>query len=119
MHTLYGYVLLRTSLDKKGDHFPLVSRDLKGWKARALQQVRDAIPFCVVAQVALFFKKKSGILAAILVLLQFDTYARPSEALALHEQHFSLQLPGQVVPSPNSGLSPFHHKTKKEPQRLD
>ena len=83
-YTRFGYILLRTSLDGDRAHqLPLSRKALQGWSALSPGRSRDPLPHVVVHQIAGFLLQRGELDAAMAVEVQFDTYARPSEILAL------------------------------------
>lgn len=82
-YTLYGYILLRTneSIPEK-DLFPLARGALKGWNAHSPQSTRTGADPQVWYVIADDMARRNPPAAAAL-LLQLDSYARPSEIVSL------------------------------------
>ena len=82
---LYGYAW-RAGLPTRGTAFPLAKQALKGWGTAAPPQSRDPVPWAaalLVAEQLLFMKNLAAVLAAALMILNFDCYLRPAEGLGL------------------------------------
>lgn len=80
-YTLFGYIVLRADEDKpERDLFPRARQALKGWNSKYPQCSRTGADFQIWFLIALHICKVDPMYAAIL-LLQLDTYARPSEIL--------------------------------------
>ena len=95
----FGYILLRTSLDgDKAHSLPESRKALQGFATLDPGVTREPLPECVVYDMIVFFLKNVGLDVAVCALLQYDTYARPSEALCLVPADFS-------GPAPAAGAS--------------
>ena len=85
-YTLYGYILLRTneSIPEK-QLFPKARGALKGWSAASPQSSRtgaDPLLWYLLAQHMAEFDPP----AATALLLQLDSYARPSEIIGVYKE---------------------------------
>jgi hypothetical protein len=89
-YTRYGYLLLRTSCDgdRNGD-MPESRRALQGWTSLDPGRTRDPLPDIVVHWIASWFVDQDELEAAFAVMLQYDTYGRPSEILNLMRLDFT------------------------------
>ena len=93
-NVLYGWLHLKTNENSnKGQRLPKSSCALRGWNKRCKGHVRDPLPWCFVCLIALFFLEAGKVLLALAVLLQVDTYLRPSELLDLALGSFSPPTP--------------------------
>ena len=93
-NVLYGWLHLKTDENNnKGQRLPKASRALRGWNKRCRGHVRDPLPWCFVCLIAEFFLQTGKVLLALAVLLQVDTYLRPSELLAVTLGSFSPPTP--------------------------
>jgi len=86
----FGWILLETKLNgDKAGALGESARALKGWSTLDPGDTRDPLPDFVCLWIASWFLDRGEIDAAAAVSLQLDTYARPSEVLALRVGDFT------------------------------
>ena len=93
-YTRYGYLLLRTGCDgdRNGD-MPESRRALQGWAHLDPGRSRDPLPDIVAHWIASWLVDQDELEAAFAVMLQYDTYGRPSEVLNLMRLDFTTPQP--------------------------
>lgn len=93
-YTRYGYLLLRTNCDgdRNGD-MPESRRALQGWTSLDPGLTRDPLPDIVVHWIASWLVDHDELEAAFAMMLQYDTYGRPSEILNLMRLDFTTPQP--------------------------
>ena len=93
-YTRYGYLLLRTGCDRdRNGGMPESRRALQGWAHLDPGQTRDPLPDIVVHWIAPWLVDQDELEAAFAVMLQYDTYGRPSEVLNLMRLDFAMPQP--------------------------
>ena len=82
---MYGLAWTRDWVIRAPDFLPLAKKSLKGWSRLSPSMSRDPVPSeaLVVLCLRLLDFGKIGGRAALLLLIAFDCYLRPSEALSL------------------------------------
>ncbi|CAK0874266.1 unnamed protein product, partial [Prorocentrum cordatum] len=75
--------------------FPVLQQALKGWVQQRPELSRPPLPWVVVAAAARELLDLNMGMAALGIMLMFETYMRPSELLALSTDHVVLPLPGE------------------------
>lgn len=95
---------LNSSLSKEGRiRLPRVRAALKGYKRLAPSKSRSPAPQIWAAAVAGVLLRKDRPSMALMVMLMFSTYVRPSEAFSIR--------PDQILPPPRGGR-PHTHTTR-------
>ena len=83
-YLLHGFVFCCTGWpNNRQGQLPNAARALKGWERLVPAVCRDPTPWGVVCLVAVVLVDRGLVLFAAALLLQFDTYGRPSEILNL------------------------------------
>ena len=91
---MYGLAWSRDWVIRATDVFPLAKKSLKGWSRLSPSMSRDPVPWeaLIVLCLRLLDFGKVGCRAALLLLIAFDCYLRPGEALSL--TRCSISAPG-------------------------
>ncbi|CAK0904390.1 unnamed protein product [Prorocentrum cordatum] len=84
----------RLALGSLRTAFSVLQQALKGWVQQRPEFSRPPLPWVVVAAAARELLDLNMGMAAIWIMLMFETYMRPSELLALSTDHVALPLPG-------------------------
>lgn len=88
-YTRYGFLLLETDLDGgRQNRLPLSRKALAGFQTLDPSRTRDPIPFDVIARLCQYFLDQGQLTIAVLLVSQFVTYSRPSEALRVQPEEF-------------------------------
>ena len=73
---------------------PLALQALQGWRRRAPGRMRTPLPYEVVCLIALRLLEGGSERLALMVMVMFAAYLRPSEAAGLQPRHLVAPLPG-------------------------
>ena len=85
---IYGMALFRPDLQLPAKHpFPKATRALRGFSRLVPSKVRDPLPWLVLVLFCDYWLSHKVPLLAAAALLQFDTYLRPGETLAIKKGH--------------------------------
>lgn len=97
----YGYLLLETDLDgDRQNRLPLSRKALSGFQTLDPSRTRNPIPVDVLAMLSQYFADRDQVAIAVLLMFQFDTYSRPSEALRVQPEDFVTAPKNAAVSSP-------------------
>jgi len=89
-HALYGIAWATTSVTRDPSVLPLSKASLQGFAKKCPPGTKDPAPWEAVLMAAHWLslhRGEVGLLTAAFMLLSFDLYTRPSEALALEKGH--------------------------------
>ena len=85
---IYGMALFRPDLRLAAKNpFPKATRALRGFSRLVPSKARDPLPWLVLVLFCDYWLAQKVPLWAAAALLQFDTYLRPGETLALKKGH--------------------------------
>ena len=85
-YLIYGLQLLRCTIPKK-DYLPNAKEALAGWRKQAPGRMRLPVPEEFVFDMVTLALEVDALDVAMAILIQYDTYLRPSECLGLTLKH--------------------------------